>query len=183
MLDAPHGAAALIVGFNLPFDLSRLAVDCRQARRRGEGWSLVISRDRHPQTGDPRDDPFRPRIRITPKDSKAAFIRLTGVPIRSSKTGRRLKPYSPGRFLDLRTFGWALRNEPYGLQVACEAFGVRGKLDDYEPTGRISVGEIDYCRQDVRATVDLLNAMRREFDLHPIRAPASVNARGGICRR
>jgi hypothetical protein len=73
----------------------------------------------------------------------------------------------PGRFLDLRTLGWALRNESYGLKKACQAFGVPGKLD-YEPTGQISKEELQYCRQDVRATVNLLNAMRTEFDRHPI---------------
>ena len=38
------GSKALVVGFNLPFDLTRLALDCRKARRRNEGWSLVMPR-------------------------------------------------------------------------------------------------------------------------------------------
>jgi hypothetical protein len=103
------------------------------------------------------------------------------VSIRSKKTGRRLKTYSPGRFLDLRTLGWALRSKPFSLESACDDFKVPGKLD-HDPTGRISVEEIEYCLQDVRATISLLNAMRTEFDrhshirLHPDRAysPASI---------
>jgi hypothetical protein len=156
-------ADAMVVGFNLPFDLTRLALDNRIARNRNEGWSLVMFRDHDPKTGEERESPFRPRIIITPKDSKGGFIRFAGISQRS-KTGQRLMPYRPGRFLDLRTLGWAIRNESYSLESACRAFGVKGKLK-HEPTGRITREEIEYCRQDVRATVALLNAMCREFDL------------------
>ena len=45
----------------------------------------------------------------------------------------------------------------------------------------MNLEEIEYCRQDVRATVDLLNAAKQEYDLHPIAlgpdrmfSPASV---------
>src|SRR3989442_565729 len=69
-----------------------------------------MSQDTDPETGRLRDNPFRPWIVITPKDSKAAFIRFAGVSMRRKETGRRLKQYKRGRFLDLRTLGWALRN-------------------------------------------------------------------------
>jgi hypothetical protein len=164
---AAKNAEALLVGFNLPFDLSRLALDNREARRRNEVWSLVMFEDNHPDTGDRRENPFRPRIIITPKDSKTAFIRFAGVSKRSKVTKQRLIPYTPGRFLDLRTLGWALRNESYSLQTACEAFGVPGKLD-HRPTGRISDEEVAYCRQDVQSTLSLLNTLRVEFDRHPV---------------
>jgi hypothetical protein len=39
---------------------------------------------------------------------------------------------------------------------------------DHVPTGMVCQDEVEYCRQDVRATVALLNAMRVEFDRHPI---------------
>ena len=162
-----EGARAMVVSFNLPFDLTRIAVHCRPARRLNEGWSLVMSQDKDPETGLLRDNPFRHRIKLRPKDSKAAFIKLAGVSIRSKKTGKRIKSYIRGRFLDLRTLGWALRNQSYNLAGLCQAFGAPGKLP-HEPTGQITPEEIDYCRQDVRATLALLNKMRAEFDLHPI---------------
>jgi hypothetical protein len=47
---------------------------------------------------------FRPRVQLKPKDSKAAFIRLAG--------GDMTQPdYITGRFLDLKTLAWALRNK------------------------------------------------------------------------
>ena len=43
-------AKAFIVGFNLPFDLSRLAVDWETAEN--GGWSLILSQWRNPKTGN-----------------------------------------------------------------------------------------------------------------------------------
>jgi hypothetical protein len=160
-------ATGMIVCFNAPFDLSRLAVDCREARKKNEGWSLIMSQDIDPKTGLKRESPFRPRVKITPRDSKSAFIKLTRPSIRSRKSGKRLHLYKPGRFLDVKTQVWTLRNKSVSLKAACELFGVENKLE-YEPTGRVSLEEIIYCRQDVRATVALLNALRVEFNLHDI---------------
>ena len=87
-------AKAMVVAFNLPFDLTRLALDCRKARKGNEGWSLVMSQDLDPASGDLRDNPLFPWIKVRPKDSKAAFIRLAGVGIRSKETGKRLMPYT-----------------------------------------------------------------------------------------
>jgi hypothetical protein len=150
-------AGAIIVGFNLPFDLSRLAVDWCKARN--GGWSLIMSLRRSKKTGQMEPNPDRPRIRVTSKDSKSAFIALM--------RPRVAEEWPAGRFLDLHTLAFALHSESYSLDRACAAFGVPGKVK-HEPTGKVSAAEIDYCRQDVRATTDLLNALRREFDLHPI---------------
>lgn len=149
---------AMVVGFNLPFDLSRLAV--KSAPADNGGWSFVLSLRRSRGTRQIEPNPERPRVVIRSIDSKLAFITLTK-PIRPWEWPRE------GRFLDLRTLGWALRNELYDLKGACKAFNVRGKLK-HKPTGLVSPEEIRYCRQDVRATVNLLNAMKREFDMHPL---------------
>jgi hypothetical protein len=150
-------AGAMVVGFNLPFDLSRIAVEWCKARN--GGWSLVLSLRQSKKTGQMEPNPDRPRIRVTSKDSKSAFIALM--------RPRIAEEWPSGRFLDLHTLASALHSESYSLERACAVFGVRGKLK-HEPTGKISSREIDYCREDVRASTDLLNAMRREFDLHPI---------------
>jgi hypothetical protein len=96
------------------------------------------------------------------------------------KKSKKVKLWPAGRFLDVRTLLWALRNKSYSLESACKEFGIPGKLD-HKPTGRVDSEEVEYCRQDVRATVGLLNAAKQEFDLHPIAAgpdrmfsPASV---------
>jgi len=163
-------AEAMVVGFNLPFDLSRIAVEWSKAHN--GGWSLVLSLRRSRKTGKIESNPDRPRIRVTSKDSKSAFIALM--------RPRIAEEWPSGRFLDLHTLASALQSESYSLDRACAVFGVPGKLK-HEPSGEISPAEIDYCREDVRATTGLLNAMRREFDLHPINllpdraySPASI---------
>jgi hypothetical protein len=153
-------AGAAIVAFNLPFDLSRLAVEYRVARGAGgRGWSFVVFRYKNRQ-GKWTPNSFRPRIQLRPKDSKAAFVRLAG--------GDMNQPYLTGRFLDLKTLVWALRNRSLSLESACREFKVPGKLADYSPSGKITKKEIDYCRQDVRATVGLLNAVLAEFKTYPL---------------
>jgi hypothetical protein len=152
---------ASIVAFNLPFDLSRLAVEYRVARRAGgRGWSLVVFRYRDKATKQWLPNTFRPRIQLFPKNSKAAFVRLAG--------GDMNQPYWSGRFLDLKTFVWALRNKSLSLDSACREFKVPGKLRDYLPSGQVTREEIDYCRQDVQATVGLLNALFAEFRKYPL---------------
>lgn len=145
---------ALVVGFNLPFDISRIASDAREARRLNDDWSFVML-----------DEPFCPRIIVTRKDGKIAFFRFSGVG-RDPKTGKKIK-VARGLFLDVRTLAWALRNVTYSLRSLCKALKVPGKLD-HKPTGKITQAEIKYACQDVRATAGALNALRTEFDRYPI---------------
>jgi hypothetical protein len=42
---------------------------------------------------------------------------------------------------------------------------------EHDPTGRVTENEINYARQDVRATLGLLNALKHEYELHPIDLP------------
>ena len=123
------------------------------------GWSFVVFRywDKEKRKWLPNS--FRPRIQLRPKDSKAAFIRLAG--------GDKDQPFRSGRFLDLKTLAWALRNISFSLESACEQWEVPGKLN-HEPSGRVTREEIDYCRQDVRASLGLLNALLKEFQSYPL---------------
>jgi hypothetical protein len=172
-------AKALIVCFHAGFDLSRLAVDWENADE--GGWSLILSQWRNPKTGELQTNKFFPRVVVRALNSKTAIIHSTRAPMcEPKKKGEPVKLWRAGRFLDLRTLLWALRNKSYSLKTACQEFDIPGKLD-HKPSGRVDLEEIEYCRQDVRATVGLLNTGKREFDLHPIApgpdrmfSPASV---------
>jgi hypothetical protein len=172
-------AGALIVCFNAGFDLSRLAVDWERATN--GGWSLILSQWRNSETGKLEANKFFPRIVIRALNSKAAIIHSTRAPMSEpKKKGGRVKLWPSARFLDIRTLLWALRNKSYSLKAGCKEFGIPGKLE-HKPTGCVDQEEVEYCRQDVRATTDLLNVTKQEFDLHPIApgpdrmfSPASV---------
>ena len=158
-------AKALIVGFNLPFDLSRLALDWKTAVN--GGWSLILSQWRNPENGQLKASKYFPRIVIKALNSKTAIIHSTRAPIsKPGKKSKRVTLWPAARFLDLRTLSWALRNKSYSLKTACKEFNIPGKLE-HKPSGRVHLEEIEYCRQDVRATMGLLNAVKKEYDLHP----------------
>ena len=81
----------------------------------------------------------------------------------------------------MRTLWWALRNKSYSLKKACEELKTEHQKIDHTPTGKVTPEEIEYARNDVPCTVDVLNAAKQEFDLHPIEpgpdrmfSPASV---------
>lgn len=161
----------LIVGFNLPFDLSRLAV--KFANAQSDGWSLALTLRKSRRTGKSEIDIERPRIVITSINSKTAFFKL-------SSKWRPEEWRNEPRFLDLRTLTFALRNVPFSLASACKAFGVPGKMS-HTPSGKVTPKEISYCREDVAATGRLLDAAKQEFDRHPIKlrpdqaySPASI---------
>ncbi|MHB8486651.1 MAG: hypothetical protein ACYDCM_13130 [Candidatus Acidiferrales bacterium] len=161
---------ALVCGFNLPFDLARLALAWDRGDK--DEWSLTMS-----QYPDGAENKNYPRLLITPIDSKKAFIRLAN----PWKRGE-WKNDGDAHFLDLRTLGWALFNKSFSLKTACEELKTEHqKTEDHEPSGKVTPEEIEYARQDGRCTLDLLNALKREFDKHPIAlrpydaySPASV---------
>jgi hypothetical protein len=163
-------AGALIVGFNLPFDISRIAV--RWTAARNGGFSFVLSQlsKRH------IENHHRPRVRIAPLNGVAEKIELTAV-----RRANEQYRWRRDRFLDLHTLAFALTDKSHSLSSAINAFGSEAKKTEHEPTGKVSEKEISYARQDVRATLGLLNALKREYELHPIRlapyraySPASI---------
>src|SRR5205823_4347352 len=84
---------ATVVGFNLPFDLSRLAVDWAPARDSfAGGFSLTIWRRKE---GD--ENTFRPRIRIKSVSAHGARIEFSSAP--SDANARETRARWAGRFL------------------------------------------------------------------------------------
>lgn len=181
---------AWVVGFNLPFDLSRLAVEFGEARGVYKGGHSLILSDYEPPNGGWRDDRYRPRVQVKSLDSKRAFIGFTArrkpdpddqIPDDASSREPDPSFWFRGHFLDLRTLAFALTNESHSLASACKSFGiVEGKLR-VEQHGVITREYIDYNRQDVRATGQLFDALITEYRRHPIAlvptkaySPASV---------
>lgn len=167
-------AGAAIVGGHLQFDLVRLTTEYRVSRRRNTGWSLILFQYYNAKRRKWLPNSYRPRIRIDPKDSRDAFISLAG--------GDKKRGFRRGRFLDLLRMGWGMRNRRHSLDSACKEWGVPGKLD-HKPSGKVTRAEINYCRQDVRATVGLLNAMKAEYDRYPIQLqPEKVHSPASIAK-
>ena len=160
---------AVIVCFNSPFDLSRLALEYREAQSKNTGWSTVLWRYKR------KADKLKPKLRIKPKDSRSAFINLAGGDVYA-------RLIYQGRFLDLSVLGWALRNKHLDLNGFLESFKLDKKLE-HEPTGCVTKLELDYGRRDVERTIALLNAMKREYDGFPLELnPESAMSAASIAK-
>lgn len=171
-----HAPPAVVVGFNLPFDLSRLAYEVGEARgvkakgrRRVGGFVGGFSFNiygYHPEDGARVANQYRPGVAVKTIDSKR---HLTGfVPPAQIDDPDVFDTGFRGHFLDLRTLAFALTDDGYSLKTACEKFAVEHGKQDAEQHGQITAEYIDYNRADVRATGELYERVIAEYERHPI---------------
>lgn len=174
---AAYRVRATVVGFNLPFDLSRIAVDWGAARgkRFGGGFSLVLH-DREDSTGRVYENPYRARLVVKTINSKASIISFTApsetdaidrVP-EGRASERQDKTYRfRGHFLDLRTLAFSHTDRSLTLEGACEKFDTPYIKRDVQH-GRITSEYVTYCREDADATERLCRALLQEHARHPV---------------
>jgi hypothetical protein len=169
----------LIVGFNLPFDLSRLAVYASAAgdERFAGGFSLAFW-EYTGKDGLQHINRYRPRIAIKHIDSKRALKGFTGTfdadPVdlipEDSETGEPEDGYKfRGHFLDLRSLAFVLTDRGHSLDSACRAFGIEHGKMKVEVHGVVTPLYIDYNRQDVAATAELATRLIAEYDRFDVR--------------
>jgi hypothetical protein len=162
------GQRAIVVGFNLPFDLSRLAVDFAPKRnlRSTEGWTLRLVEKNDPAFA------HTPGIRVTHVDSRMSFIHFTGV------RGKQLD--YRGAFVDLKALTAALTGQGHSLKSAGEALGCKLKKTEQDYRGVVNETYLDYCLNDVSLTAEVFQkclAGYAEFNLpeHPSRIFSSAS--------
>lgn len=162
---------ALAVGFNLPFDLARLASRFSFSRIYPNGFSLEFS-----------PYPWIPRLSINSMDSKKSFFKFAK-PQQPNKNSplRTKRRHQPGRFLDLRTFTFALTNESYSLDTASKAFETRHHKTSVESHGIITPEYIGYNLNDTLVTYELYEKALSRYRLYnldkqpeKIFSPASI---------
>lgn len=173
---------ATIVGFNLPFDISRLATDHATARAsrfnkimRG-GFTFKLS-----------ENPNNPRVQVKHISSRDSFIQFAAVKgQRTSKGNRKKGHYNPARrgfFIDLKTLAAALTSQSYTLASLAQFLEVVAQKYDTESHGQsLSPDYIAYAVQDTQTTwecFEKLNWLYIEHDLestdaHSIHSEASL---------
>jgi hypothetical protein len=168
---------SLVVNFNLPFDLTRVAFDVGEGRgAHAEAYSCTMFSWLDKRTGERRPNRYQPRLILKCDGRTRAFIKFA-VPdaydapqsekVRSSDGATLKRPFQ-GRFLDLKTLAHALTGKVHSLSSACEAFKTPEQKAVAPEMGHLTNEAIDYARQDVRAARSLMEALRREFDTHPV---------------
>ncbi|MDP9364333.1 MAG: hypothetical protein M3Q10_08955, partial [Chloroflexota bacterium] len=147
----------VVAGFNLGFDISRVAVRATPTRdRRGFTFTLIDKVDSRGRKGTKLR---HPRIRIVPIDGTRALMQFTGT-----------KPRFDGHFLELKTFGDALTGRRHTLDSAARTFGV-GEKRAHDHDGRVTRHLLDYALVDVLATAALYVAQITEYRTHPLGKP------------
>ena len=73
-----------------------------------------------------------------------------------------------GRVLDLATLAFALTDTNHSVESACKAFGVPYEERPGKHTGIVSEVNVAGCLYDVTKTSELLWALAKEYERHPI---------------
>jgi hypothetical protein len=152
---------AQIVGFNLPFDISRLAMDHYSARgsMRG-GFGLKLS-----------ERASHPRVAIKHLSQSAAMIRFTGVQ-NASADGNNADDEEEdadpdrGYFVDVKTLSAALLGPPHNRSLArlTQLLDVpTKKIEAEEHGGPLTLEYVRYGMRDVQATWECFETLAKRF--------------------
>src|SRR5206468_5913752 len=96
---------------------------------------------------------------------------------------RRDPEQALGRFLDLKGLGFALTDKHMSLDKAAERFGLSERKLAIQTHGDLTTQSVDYNRQDVALTAQLLEAVRAEWDRHPLAlSPDRVMSPAGLAK-
>ena len=125
LFDRAYDLRASIVGFNLPFDISRLAAKHGSARGKAMRGGFTFKLSPHW---------WRPAIQVRHLNARASLIQFTHPPKRRDPRGQRKRKIAPrnrrGSFIDLKTIAAALLSRSFSLGVA------RRLPEDPDPQGR-----------------------------------------------
>lgn len=154
---------ATIVGFNLPFDLSRLAIKHSSARRRPMrgGFSFRLSENR-----------WRPRVQVKHLSRRASLIRFTAPPQQRTPRGMRKRSRAPvrrGFFVDVKTIGAALTSRSDSLGSLAEFLKVPSRKLTTEQHGvPLTPSYVAYAMGDVQVTWECFAELARRYAQHQL---------------
>ncbi|MCJ8306185.1 MAG: hypothetical protein HRU07_03945 [Nitrosopumilus sp.] len=144
---------SLCVGFNLPFDITRIALKSTNAKvKKKNAFSLLLSENLH-----------YPRLLLTHQTNTLSFI--------AWGTTKHYSKNFKGNFLDLRTLSHALTDTKHTLESACKSFDTKFKKYKSAKHGKITIPYIQYCINDVKSTYSLYLNAKAEFDTYGINIP------------
>jgi hypothetical protein len=174
-----HRDRCALVGFNLLFDLGRLAVYWGEAEGRFRGGYSLAFEGSYDANGKWQDRRYRPRVRARSLDPRRTLFEWAHKTRNDPDVERGF-----GRFVDLRTLAFAVTDRSHTLETACAAFG-----DPYEKRdvdySHLSTTLLDYALDDVRHTATLYRSCLAELARHDqvrlepqrLYSPASVGTR------
>lgn len=155
-----YALRANIVGFNLPFDISRLAFHHASARSKTMqgGFTFQLSTNR-----------WKPRVQVRHLSSRAAFKQFTKPSGKFATSGMKKRGLptgaSRGSFIDVRTVAAALTTRSFTLgelAVFLETPHRKQSVESYDAP--VTKTYIDYGLNDVQVTWECFVALRDKFN-------------------
>ncbi len=147
-----------IIGFNLPFDLSRLALSwdsARNDRMRG-GYTLQFSKD-----------PAHPNVRVKSLGTAGAKFDFASNDHKDNNPNR--PPPKRGFFTDISTLANALYSRRFSLGSLCEQLETETRKIASEEHGEaLSETYLDYAMNDVQATWECHARLIAEYENHQV---------------
>ena len=156
----------MIVGFNLPFDISRLAISHATARtpKAGHanamhgGFTFKLSRQK-----------IWPNVRVKHMSSRSALISFAAPMGQRDSRGERKRGFKRGvrrgHFLDVKTLAAALFAKSFSLSGLAEFLQVPNrKLEFSQFDGPISSDMIEYAVRDTQTTWECYEALMARFN-------------------
>jgi hypothetical protein len=156
LLDKAYPLGAIIVGFNLPFDLSRLAIGHSSARGRMKGgFSFQLSK---------RID--RPHLRIKHLNGRSAFIDFSGTKTEALQDNDddESRVIERGYFVDVKTLLATFTGESHSLGSLSEALKIETpKLDSGEHGRELTAEYVRYGIRDSQTTWECFEWFARRY--------------------
>ncbi len=148
LFEKVYATGGVVIGFNLPFDISRIAIKHGSARSsmRG-GFSFTLSTNNH-----------WPHLRVKHVSSKMAFIRYSAPPKKRTPNSQHKRgiviPPRRGSFVDIKTLASGLISGSHSLlTLSRDTLKVEHpKFDVDEHGGPLTADYVAYGLRDVQAT-------------------------------
>ena len=152
---------ATVIGFNLPFDLSRIA----------EGHSHARGKMRPGFSFETRPDKKGPRVRIK-HISRACLMEFSGPGQRLPRGQIKRKVEAPRRrpaFVDVATLAHALLSHTFSLRTLADKLKTpHQKLDTDEHGKTLKPEYLDYALRDAQVTWECFVELRKRFETHAL---------------
>lgn len=175
-----YDAGGQIIGFSLPFDLSRIAIGSASAK--ASKWAKAF-RGAHSLAIS--DSDYRPRIQVKHLSPRAALEQFAAPNRGISRSARNRKddiPVRRGTFLDVRTIAGALLAGNFSLERLTETLKTPTQKTAISAHGMpLTPDYLDYARDDVQATWECYTVLRDRYATFGLDAPlGSVRSEAGI---
>lgn len=150
-----YRVGAQIVGFNLPFDISRLAIGHVNAKGHMKGgFSFTLSPSRR-----------RPRVAVKHLSARTSFFEFKGASMGKQPAGAGRTRTDRGYFVDLKALAGTLTSQSHSLASLTKLLGVpteKRPADDHDAP--LSEDYIRYALRDVQATWECFDVLAKRVE-------------------